>query len=105
MEENRLHKFLRIVSGMRDVPPTWNNELRRAKSEWPTRGPDFNAWHENFGKLADMIQRNPDLWLHNSRLKYLRFNVDTRSGHFIVTDRDGNRISPDQIVAAVRKTI
>ena len=74
------------------------------KSEWPTRGPDFNAWHAEFGRLADLIQRNPDMWLRDSQLKYLRFNVDTRSGHFIVQDRDGNRISPDQIVAAVRKT-
>ena len=33
MEENRLHKFLRVVSGMREVPSTWNEELRRAFSD------------------------------------------------------------------------
>ena len=75
------------------------------RSEWPTRGPDFNAWHKQFGQLADMVQRNPDLWLKDSALKYLNFRVDTRSGDFLVEDRDGNRISPDRIVTAIRKTV
>lgn len=73
------------------------------KSEWPTRGPDFNAWHADFAKFAELIQRHPDLWLSNFRLKYLNFTVDTRSGHFIVRDRDGNRVSPDEITAAVNQ--
>jgi hypothetical protein len=74
----------------------------RAKSEWPTRGPDFNAWHENVALFAQVIQENPGLWLIDSDLKYLNLRIDTRGGEFLVTCRDGEAISADRVVKAAR---
>lgn len=72
------------------------------KTEWPTRGPDFNPWHMDAAAFVAMIQANPGLWLGDMNLKYLNVRIDTRSGDFIVTARDGERVSPDRVTAAAK---
>jgi hypothetical protein len=37
-------------------------------------------------------------WLKNSRCKYIEIRIDTRDGGCIIRDRDGNRISPKQLM-------
>ncbi|HWL04533.1 MAG TPA: hypothetical protein VNQ99_06290 [Xanthobacteraceae bacterium] len=74
-----------------------------AETEWPTRGPDFNPWHMNVAEFVRLIQDNPGLWLGDMDLKYLNIRIDTRSGTFIVSARNDERVSPDRVVAAAKK--
>jgi len=36
-------------------------------------------------------------WIKNSLCKYIKLSIDMRDGGFILMDRDGNRISLDQL--------
>lgn len=71
-----------------------------AETVWPTRGPEFNPWHMDAAKFVALIQANPGLWLSDMDLKYLNVRIDTRSGTFIVSGRDDQRVSPDRVVKA-----
>ena len=73
-----------------------------ADCAWPTRGPDFNPWHDSVAAFAALIEANPGLWLRDMSLKYLELRIDTRDGRFIVFDRDHKRISPDRAEIAAR---
>lgn len=69
--------------------------------EWPEKhGPEFNRWNGDIGLFAALIKQHPRLWLADSQLKYLDIRVDTRNGHFIIEDRDGNRIEPERVMMA-----
>lgn len=70
---------------------------------WPTRGPDFNRWNNDAAAFCALIQANDGFWCVDFPLKYLSLNVDTRSGHFRLKDRDGNEISPDRVLKAIAK--
>lgn len=72
----------------------------RFKSEWPTRGPDFNAWHTNLTDFVKMIEASDGLWLVDSDLKYLNLRIDTRTGDFLVFARDDEGVSADRVAKA-----
>ncbi len=73
---------------------------------WKTTGPDFNRWNLDFLSFAKLLDDNSDthFWTGDPELKYLNIRVDTRGAAFILTDRDGNRISPDRVVSAIERT-
>ena len=71
------------------------------KEQWPTQGADFNEWYEDVAKFCALVQSAPLLWLRDSQLKYLDVRVDTRSGTFKLSDRDGNIIRPERVQEAV----
>ena len=73
-----------------------------AASIWPTAAPAFNPWHRELARFIALVEASRGMWLVDSPLKYLELRVDTRSGQFVLKDRDGNRISPDRVVAAAR---
>jgi hypothetical protein len=70
---------------------------------WPTRGPDFNRWFKNVSLFAEIVQENSGLWLIDSDLKYLNVRIDTRSGAFKLTCRDGEEIDVDRVLEAATK--
>lgn len=82
----------------------WNTPTEFSHTKWPWRGPTFNVWHRDVAAFAKAVQDSPDLWLRDSALKYLEIRIDTRTGDFIVKDRDGNRVSPDRVIAAAQSS-
>ena len=73
------------------------------RAEWPQRGPDFNLWASDAARFVRLVQANPRLWGKNSQLKYLMLRIDTRDGcYFRLEDRDGQDISPDTVMDAIR---
>jgi hypothetical protein len=75
----------------------------RGPDKWPTARSPFggNPWHLDAAEFVRRVQERPMLWLEDNQLKYLDIRVDTRSGHFIVSDRDGNRIHADRVIDAI----
>ncbi len=49
--------------------------------------------------LAAIEKARPFGWTHETRLKYLKINIDTRDGMFSLHDRDGLAVTPDQVIA------
>jgi len=70
---------------------------------WPTSGPNFNAWNEDAAAFTRIIQDAPTFWGRDFDLKYLSLRIDTRSGHFVLSDRNGKVISPDRVLAAISR--
>lgn len=62
-----------------------------------------NIWEENFANVTQWILENTRdrfegwQWINNSRCKYISLRIDMRDGGFIIVDRDGTRISFDQL--------
>lgn len=69
---------------------------------WESSGPSYNVWYVDTAKFMAIVQQHSDLWLRNSQLKYLNIRMDTRSGHFRLTDRDSRNISPIDVLDAIR---
>jgi hypothetical protein len=93
-----------VTTGDQRVPTTKGiTSEERFNSKWDTQGPAFNAWHRNVELFAKIVQQNPGLWLVDSDLKYLNIRLDTRTGTFLVSCRDGEAISADRVVDAARK--
>lgn len=67
-------------------------------TEQPTLGTP--EWH----RLADILPvfdkvRDHDwLWAQNSRCKYVELRIDMRNLSALLKDRDGNYITPDQLL-------
>lgn len=75
-------------------------------SPWPSRPPEFNRWYADAPRFLAFVQRHPEAWCRDGRLKYLNVRVDTRSCHFRVfadQEHGGAEISPDAFVAASKK--
>ncbi len=70
---------------------------------WPKTGPDFNEWNKDADKFLALISKHPHMWCYDTQLKYLNMRIDTRSGNFILHDRDGNKVQPERAVEAIRK--
>lgn len=70
---------------------------------WPTKGPDFNAWNVDLDKFMAILAEHKDApyWCCDLRVKYLVLRIDTRDNAFVLADRDGNKISPDQVLKAI----
>ncbi len=48
-------------------------------------------------KILSLAKENKWFWFKNTRCKYLNLRVDMRDGHCIIKDRDGNKITIDQL--------
>ncbi|MQX28962.1 hypothetical protein [Sinorhizobium meliloti] len=72
---------------------------------WLVHGPDFNQWNGDLKRLVDLLHEAADdpWWCYDSQLKYISIWVDTRDNGFVLKDRDGNRISPERVEAAINK--
>lgn len=62
--------------------------------------PEWFPGHELLHLIQTLLE-NHDTWLGNSSLKYLDLRIDTRDGSFLLKDRHGNFIRPNDIHAAV----
>ena len=76
--------------------------LDRAGCPFHVRGHDttpFNEWWGLFRLLRWLNRARSGrwLWAYNQRCKYINVRIDTRSGHCVIHDRDGNRITPEQL--------
>lgn len=62
-----------------------------------------NLWEENLDEVMSFVKeaiKDPFegwQWINNSRCKYVDIRIDMRDGGFIIKDRDGKRISFDQL--------
>lgn len=70
----------------------------------PDSWPDSKGWAHDAAAFLALVQAHPMAWTMNSRIKYLRLNVDTRDGAFRLHDRDGNELTPVEVLAAVRES-
>ena len=75
--------------------------MERVTSTWPRRGPHFNVWYKEADEFLRRLKEQPLTWLKNGQLKYLNMLIDTRTNTFTVTDRDGARLDPDEVMEAV----
>lgn len=71
--------------------------------DWPASGPAFNRWNDDVAAFVKLVQDNPGFWLSDFQLKYLDIRIDTRDGGFVLKDRDGEKISPDRVVSAIKQ--
>ena len=67
---------------------------------------DNNIWHDDLSQLVEVVKfcTQPDFVWSWSRTpgwkcKYVDVRIDMRDGGFILSDKDGNRISPEQLKA------
>lgn len=65
---------------------------------WPSDGVRF----ADAAAFTRLLSEHEGFWGADFALKYLELRIDTRSGHFILKDRDGNRISADRVVCAIQ---
>jgi len=58
-----------------------------------------NIWdHINdFGKVYNLMKEKKWSWMWNSKCKYVELRIDMRSGSCIIKDREGNRITPEDL--------
>jgi len=62
-----------------------------------------NIWENNFDKTISFIKEATKdefdgwSWIKNGRCKYISLRIDMRDGGFIILDRDGNRISLEEL--------
>jgi len=61
-----------------------------------------NIWELNLDKVVSAIkelrsENSKWSWARNMRCKYITLRIDMRDGGFIITDRDGNRISIEAV--------
>jgi len=50
--------------------------------------------------MVVLLKQHPHLWMVDSRLKYVNLRIDTRSGSFTMTARDGVRVTPEDVMEA-----
>lgn len=72
----------------------------RLEEKWPRSGPDFNQWFEDISLFAAIVKKGSGMWIKDGQLKYLDVRIDTRSGHFVLFDRDHKRITPERVLLA-----
>jgi hypothetical protein len=72
-------------------------------TEWPKSGPHFNRWNTDLSRFAQIVEKAGAFWCMDWPLKYLTLWTDTRDGGFIIKDRDGNKIDPERVLAAIKK--
>ena len=63
---------------------------------------DNNIW-EDPSSFIEIIKVIEDMkvkdwhWFRNMKCKYISLRIDMRSGHFILEDREGNRINVEDL--------
>jgi hypothetical protein len=72
---------------------------------WPTTGPDFNRWYVDFAEFAKILDENrhENFWPMDTSLKYLNVRIDTRDNAFVISNDNGETISPDRVLEAIEK--
>ena len=80
-------------------------KLTEAERTWPRHRPAFNAWNDDLTAFAKLIDdaAGEYWWCYDTALKYLQIRVDTRDGGFVLLDRDGNRVEPERVIAAIER--
>lgn len=64
---------------------------------------ESSVWQKNISEVIALIQElsakyNPKWnWLNSPECKYISLKIDMRDGGFIIMDREGNRISVEQL--------
>lgn len=104
----------RVDNGLPQAIASWNTRAEERVSPnragveesetWPRTGPDFNRWNDDAAAFVRLVQDNPGFWLADFSVKYLGLRIDTRSGHFVLKDRDGAVIQPERVLAAIEKS-
>jgi len=71
---------------------------------WPfMAGPGgCNPWFRDAAAFVALVQDHPSAWLEYSDAKYLNVRIDTRSGDFLVTGRDGCKIDMARLLEVWR---
>jgi hypothetical protein len=67
---------------------------------WPNTG-EPNRWWREVDSFIREISSETNLWLRNTRYKYLNLTIDTRNRTFRVYDRDRQETTPDSVMDAV----
>lgn len=59
----------------------------------------YNVWDkiEHFLSILKKMKNKEWSWHRNMDCKYVTIRVDMRTGHCIISDKEGNRISPAQL--------
>lgn len=47
--------------------------------------------------VLELARKGEWEWFGNSKCKYIELRIDMRDGYCILRDREGNRISPDEL--------
>ncbi len=55
-----------------------------------------NEWI-SIEEIIEVTSSKDWTWMKNSRCKYLNIRMDTRDGHCLISDRNNERISLDQL--------
>jgi hypothetical protein len=63
---------------------------------------EANRWHEDLEQAITTIRGLLNAWpkwswVKNTSCKYIQIKIDMRDGGYVLLDRDGNRISFDQL--------
>lgn len=58
-----------------------------------------NIWDhiDSFLKIYKLVKEKKWSWIFSSNCKYVNLRIDMRDGGCIIMDRDGKRISPEQL--------
>lgn len=75
-------------------PPSPEFAAKIEKNEWESSG-TFDSLINTIKEL--LSASNKWSWLGNNRCKYIEIRIDMRDGGFVLLDRDGSRISFDQL--------
>lgn len=82
-------------------------QLEKARSTEPSEKHEskfyHNSWDENFDEVVSTIKelsKEGDFtwsWARNWACKYISIRIDMRDGAFVLVNRDGERISLEQL--------
>lgn len=85
-------------------------EKERAIPErWPMSRPILGTipspWARDALAFVALLSRHASMWTSDFALKYLTLRIDTRSGHFMLKGRDGEDVTPERVLKAIRAHI
>lgn len=82
-------------------------ELEKSRDIEPSEKNANKFYHNSWDKLQDVGQAVADTvnlavkqewsWIRNWNCKYVSIRIDMRSGHCVLVDKDGSRISIEQL--------
>lgn len=82
---------------------------RGIPESWPMSAPILGTvpspWACDALSFVALLSRHASMWTSDFDLKYLTLRIDTRSGHFMLKGRDGEDVTPDRVLKAIRAHI
>lgn len=81
--------WLRMLFDLEKPPADATLHAKRQNNEWDHL--------RDFGKVWELQREGKWHWYANPQCKYVELRIDMRDGGCIIKDRDGNRISPEQL--------